>query len=285
MKNGKSRNFLLLFKEDIFPLVFSQIILLFLTGSSLIVGGFTLYQAIDIQPPFIKITVLASGFGLIALILKVIDVHIQDFGLIALILKVIDVHIQEQINKGIEKEKEKEKIEENVKYYTNQVEIDKLTDGIQTVLNKIEQLPNVSTLFNEEIISLFNDLAALQLESQSYQSTMLWLENTNLKSIAKTSGDMALRDNTYGFFEFINILQNKKQEKESLYKNVFYGLKWIKKRFILGYPPSTPPLPKTLNEKTTISALKKIKAEILTKELQKELGEFFDELINLIQSF
>ena len=268
MKNGKSRNFLLLFKEDIFPLVFSQIILLFLTGSSLIVGGFTLYQAIDIQPPFIKITVLASGFGLIALILKVIDVHIQ-----------------EQINKGIEKEKEKEKIEENVKYYTNQVEIDKLTDGIQTVLNKIEQLPNVSTLFNEEIISLFNDLAALQLESQSYQSTMLWLENTNLKSIAKTSGDMALRDNTYGFFEFINILQNKKQEKESLYKNVFYGLKWIKKRFILGYPPSTPPLPKTLNEKTTISALKKIKAEILTKELQKELGEFFDELINLIQSF
>ena len=261
MNNGKSRN----------SKIFRQIILSFLTGSVIIVF-LLLIQAIVHEQELSAKTLFEMIGGALAVSLPIVAF--------------INLYIKQEIDK------EKVKLlEENVKSSKNQLALNDSGDALETatnLLNKMAQLPNLSTSEKEDITSIINELESLQSTTQSYNLIRLWLEDTdNLKSITKTAGNRVLKANPYNRFNPI-LLLNEKKEKESLYYSIYYCLTWIKRSFLFGDYISTTQLPKISDKERTISALNMIKTEILTKELPKELqrklGIYFDELVNLIPS-
>ena len=262
MKNEKSRNFLLLFKEDIFPLVFSQIILLFLTGSSLIVFVVSIYQAIDIQLPFPKVAVIGAGCGIIALIVKVLNVHIQN-----------------QIDDEIKKEKKKLE-EENNKLLDSQQENNNLIPDLVKKSRKafktmMEEFPELETS-SDTLKPLLDQLdKAVQSTPKYSKDVRKWLQIENLDKVSKHSCNVAsnVSNPLQTAWQFID---KKKYEDE-----IYNCLIWIRESLIDGiYLTSL--LPKISDKDRTIRVLKYIKTEVLAKELEQELGGYFDRLCQLI---
>lgn len=197
------------------------------------------------------------------------------------IVILINSYIQQEINK------EKSKLlEENRKSFNNQQErnnsasslVEMATNSLKTI---VADHPELSTLEKESFTSLVNELETLQ-SAKSSQMTRVWLnDKENLQSIAKKAGNMALKANPYKVFM---IFRDKNKSKELLYYSIYYCLQWIERSFDVGDYLNTTNLPKISDKERTISALKIIKTEILTEELQEELGIYFDEIINLIPS-
>lgn len=260
MKNEKSYNFLLLFKEDIFPVVFRQILLLFLTGLPVIVFVFSFYQAIDIQPPFLKITVIGSGFGLITLIVKVLNIYIQN-----------------QIDDEIKKEKNNLE-KENQKRLDSQQENNNLIPDLVKQLRKTfktmtEDYPEL-VASNDEFKRLFDKLDEAVQSTQKYSKDVRkWLQIENIDKVSKHSCNVALKRDSL----FLGIYTNKNKYEDEIYDCLI----WIRDSWNAGiYLKNV--LPKISDKDKIIRVLKYIKTEVLAKELEQELGGYFDRLCQLI---
>jgi uncharacterized protein (UPF0147 family) len=262
MKSGTSRN----------SEVLRQIILSFLTNSGIVVLFLSIQSILQEQQLSQKLNVAGIYVTVLTGIVTLLNLYIKQ---------------------EIDKEKAK-LLEENAKSSLNQlglndsVDVLEIATNILNILNKIAQRPNLSSSEKEHITSMINELEALESTTESYDLISLWLEDTdNLKSIAKTAGNMVLKVSPYTMFEPI-LLLNKNKSKESLYYNIYCCLIWVQRSFLLRDYSSTNQLPKISDKERTISALNMIKTEILTKELpkelQKKLGIYFDELVRLISS-
>lgn len=256
MNNKKSRN--LLFRTIILSFLTNLVLVIFILVVQEIYNQDEIYEQLD-----------------------TIGIYI---GIATAIIALINLYIEQEISK------EKVKLlEENVNSSPNQLEVYDLVNIAKTITNflkDIGQNSNLSSSDKEEIESLLDKLNDVQLSTESYQLIKVWLEDTeNLKNIAKTSGDRALKNNSYKIYEMQ--FMNKNKSKELLYYSIYYCLQWIKKSFIVGDYLSTARMPKISDQQRTISALNIIKTEILTKlpkEFQKELEIYFDELVKLIPS-
>lgn len=189
----------------------------------------------------------------------------------------INYYIKREIDEGIDKEKFK-LLEQKVNFSPNQPALnnsdssveDMVIKALNSIVAEYPELPitkNLTTLIN----SLDNQ------STKSREVAKVWLDNIdNLWDIAKRSGNMALKDDPYPW------IINKNKAKELLDYNIYCCLLWIQRSFNSNSYLYTTQLPKISDKNKTISALKKIKTEILTEELQEELGIYFDKLINLI---
>lgn len=251
MNNKKSRKSL-----------FKTIILLFAIGSCIIVFLLLTYWILHEKE--------LSPKTLFEIIVAALAISVP-------ITKFINSYIKKEIDKGIDKEKVK-LLEQNVNSSPNQPALNNsdssVADMVRKTLNSIvtdyPELP-----ITKNLITLINSLDNQSTKSRAVAK--VWLDNIdNLWDIAKRSGNMALKDDPYKW------IINKNKAKESLDYNIYCCLLWIQRSFNSGIYEYTTQLPKILDEKKTISALEKIKTEILTEELQEELGTYFDELINLI---
>lgn len=261
--NRKSRNLQFLFR---------LIILSFLTNLGIVFFVLSIQGILQEQQLSQKLNVIASYVAILTGIVTLLHFYIKQ-----------------------EIDKEKAKIfEENAKSSPNKIALNdsvnvlEIAETATNLLNKIAQVTTLSTSEKEDITSLIDELDALQSTTQSYNLISLWLEDTdNLKSIAKTAGNRVLKANPYNRLNPI-LLLNENKVKESLYYSIYCCLTWIKRSFLFGDYLSITQLPKISDKTKTISALKIIKTEILTKELpkefQKKLGIYFDELVNRISS-
>ncbi len=252
MNKGKSRNL---------HFVYRLIILSFLTLIGLTLFFFLILSIVQ-EPAFSAMKIL----GIIGITGTITPVFVSLFR----------SYIKQEIDT------EKAKILEENRKFNNQPGLNNSDSSIiemainvlNTIVAEHPELPE-----KKNLISLVNELSTLQ-STKSYQMTKVWLENIdNLQSIAKRSGNMALKADPYPAYMIFN---DKNKAKESLYYNIYCCLLWIQRSFKVGDYLSTHKLPKILDTKRTISALNMIKTEILTKELQEELGIYFDELVNLI---
>ncbi|MCF3627380.1 hypothetical protein L2E65_21705 [Planktothrix agardhii 1801] len=256
MNNGKSRN----------SKIFRQIILSFLTGSVIIVF-LLLIQAIVHEQELSAKTLFEMIGGALAVSLPIVAF--------------INLYIKQEIDK------EKVKLlEENVKSSKNQLALNDSGDALETatnLLNKMAQLPNLSTSEKEDITSLINKLEALKTTAKSYEVVKDWLEKPDqIRKLSKDSGNLVLNNHPFNRFEIIFL----KQSKYRLYQSIYDCLTWIQASFNAGDYLTTNNLPKISDKKRTIKALNWIKTEVLPVEIPessvKELEIYFDKLILLI---
>lgn len=251
MNNGKSRNLQLLFR---------LIILSFFTNFGIVLLFLSIQAILQEQQ-------LSQNLNVISLYVTILT------GIVTL----LNLYIKQEI------EKEKDKLlEENRKPSPNQPALNNSDSSVAEMVIKalnpiVAEYPELPA--KENLISLINNLGALQ-STKSYQMTRVWLENIdNLQNIAQRSGNMALKAYPYNTYF---MMKDKNKAKESLYYNIYCCLLWIQRSFNAGDYLNTTKLPKISDKKRTISALNIIKTEILAKELQEELDIYFDELVNLI---
>jgi hypothetical protein len=255
MKNEKSRNLQFLFR---------QIILSFLTGSGLIVF-FLLIQAIVYEQ------LLSTKIPW--------EIIVSAFTIIPVIVIFLNAYINQEIKQEIEKEKAK-LLEENSKLLDSQTENNNLIPDLVKKSRKafktmMEEFPELETS-SDTLKPLLDQLdKAVQSTPKYSKDVRKWLQIENLDKVSKHSCNVALNVSNplQRAWQFID---KKKYEDE-----IYNCLIWIRESWI-GSIYLTSLLPKISDKDRTIRVLKYIKTEVLAKELEQELGGYFDRLCQLI---
>lgn len=255
MKNEKSRNLQFLFR---------QIILSFLTGSGLIVF-FLLIQATVYEQ------LLSTKIPW--------EIIVSAFTIIPVIVIFLNAYINQEIKQEIEKEKAK-LLEENSKLLDSQTENNNLIPDLVKKSRKafktmMEEFPELETS-SDTLKPLLDQLdKAVQSTPKYSKDVRKWLQIENLDKVSKHSCNVAsnVSNPLKTAWQFID---KKKYEDE-----IYNCLIWIRESWI-GSIYLTSLLPKISDKDRTIRVLKYIKTEVLAKELEQELGGYFDRLCQLI---
>jgi hypothetical protein len=255
MKNGKSRNLQLLLR---------QIILSFLAGSGLIVF-FLLIQAIVYEQ------LLSTKIPW--------EIIVSAFTIIPVIVIFLNAYINQEIKQEIEKEKAK-LLEENSNLLDSQTENNNLIPDLVKKSRKafktmMEEFPELETS-SDTLKPLLDQLdKAVQSTPKYSKDVRKWLQIENLDKVSKHSCNVASNVSN-PLQRALQFIDKKKYEDE-----IYNCLIWIRESWI-GSIYLTSLLPKISDKDRTIRVLKYIKTEVLAKELEQELGGYFDRLCQLI---